>query len=348
MMAACNEPEEPGKQEEPTKDGLLNFSTKSLEFTAEGETKTVDITGNNWKATPGADWIGVAEVDGGITVTVGANESTDPREGSITVANNEDTQTISVTQVGAEPPVDPTLTIDPLIVNFPVEGGEQMITVTSEPAWEAIPHADWISVELVDGGFKVIVEACPLVAGRGGAIDVLNGNEMEYKYVTVNQAGTGATPLSTFTDDVAIGEMPLGVLAYNPDQFDGLADSYIGTSMSGTVAPGRRGYTGTGYYFPIQFNTTTESAGVIPSGVYTIARNDAPWHVLGGFTPNGSVLVGLWIHKLENDAEVNSGPVVYGTVTVSRTGDIYTVVIDGLDDAGNAVTATLTGTGAVA
>ena len=103
---------------------------------------------------------------------------------------------------------------------------------------------------------------------------------------------------------------------------------------------------GTGYYITTQFNASLESGGVLPNGVYQIARNDNPWHVLGGFTPNGMAFIGMWLYQLENDVEVAKGPIVYGTLTVSRTEDIYTIEIDALDDAGNAVTGTLTGTGA--
>ena len=344
MVTACNEPDGPNVSNQPTEDGLLTLSTELLEFTAEGDTETVDITGKNWNSVPSADWIGVAETESGITVTVGRNESTEPRSGSVTISNNEDSKIISVRQEGDEPPVDNTLTITPARVTFPVEGGSETFMVTSEPAWTATPAADWITVELVDGGFKVTVGACPLAAGRGGVVMVDNGNQEEFKYVAVDQTGTGEA-LSTFTGDVDMGEFPLGRLACLENTNNGLCDAYTTTSWTSGVSFNRR-FMGTGYYITTQFNASLESGGVLPNGVYQIARNDNPWHVLGGFTPNGMAFIGMWLYQLENDVEVAKGPIVYGTLTVSRTEDIYTIEIDALDDAGNAVTGTLTGTGA--
>lgn len=339
-MVACNDSEDP-------KDGKLTLSTESLEFPAAGDTKTVDVTGRNWTATESDPWIGIEQSEGKITVTIGKNETTGARTGSITVKNADDTQTISVTQAASSTVVDPTLTLDPLKVEFPVGGGSETVTVTSEPDWEAIPTADWIEVVSSEGSFTITVAACPLASGRSAVVTVSNGNEAGMKYVAVEQAGTGAS-ISEFTEDVNLGTLKLGVLSYSPDMFDGLADTYLTSSMSGDVAPSRYGYTGTGYVvFSSQFNTTTGSNEVIPAGTYQIARKTDPWYVLSGFTPNGSVLAGLWIRKIDNGVEVQKGPVVYGTIEVSRADDIYTIEIDGLDDKGNKITATLTGTGAL-
>lgn len=338
---ACDGKDEP-------KDGLLSLSTESLEFIAAGETKTVDVTGKNWKATPSDTWIEVTQTEGKITVVVGENETTDPRTGSITVENADDAKTISVTQEAGEPPVvvDPTLTLDPLKVDFLVEGGTATVTVTSELEWEAGANADWIEVVRTETGFTITVAACPLATGRGGAVTVQNGNETEMKYVAVQQAGTGAS-ISEFTEDVEMGTLLLRGLSYSPNGNVAGADVYLAVPMTDGLTPGYRGqgYAGTGYAFTLQFNATAESGGIIPDGTYQIARNDDPWHVLGGFTPNGQVLIGMWARRVENGVEVQKGPVVYGTVEVTRADGVYTIEVDGLDDKGNAVTATLTGTG---
>jgi hypothetical protein len=90
-------------------DGQITLSTHTLAFPVEGDTKTVEVTGKNWTATSEDEWIDIETSEGLITVTVGENEAADVRNGSITVKNGEDTETVAVSQEGTDGP-EPTTT----------------------------------------------------------------------------------------------------------------------------------------------------------------------------------------------------------------------------------------------
>ena len=203
---ACNENEEP-------KDGPITVNPESLEFVAAGETKSVTVTGKNWDVTKDAEWISVTKADDKITVVVGVNEAEEEREGVITVKNNEETKTVSVTQAAAEP-VDTSLEVDPDELLFDVAGGTETVTVTSVLEWDATTENDWIEIVKGDGSFTVTVQANTSLDALEGAITVSNGENE--KTVTVEQVERPLDPAltvdpETLSFDAATGTKSVSV-----------------------------------------------------------------------------------------------------------------------------------------
>lgn len=88
-------------------EGGLTLSTNTLSFDATADTEVVTVTGKNWTAIPNAAaWIDIdADLEAGeFTVTVEANPEARERTGTITVKNNDDIKTVSVTQAANENP----------------------------------------------------------------------------------------------------------------------------------------------------------------------------------------------------------------------------------------------------
>ncbi len=186
--------------DEPDEPKTLVVSPLTLTFAAEGETKTVSVTGEGWSAEPSAEWIVVEDsADGsGFTVTVGA--ATEERSGSVVVSNEDDSHTVAVTQT-APPAVDTSITLDPEELTFTSEAGEESVAVTSELEWTATTTEEWITVTKTnETEFKVAVAANSEInaPARNGSVTVSNSENTET--LTVTQAAPPATDTSITLD----------------------------------------------------------------------------------------------------------------------------------------------------
>lgn len=82
-----------------------------LKATADGEDFTIEVecSDRDWEPTDSADWITATKSGDGVSVTVAKNETTDVREGTITITDNyNNTHEIEVSQeAGEEPEEEP-------------------------------------------------------------------------------------------------------------------------------------------------------------------------------------------------------------------------------------------------
>ena len=176
------------KDPDPVANPDLIVTPLSLTFDAEGDTKTVTVTGEGWTAAPDAAWIVVENTtDGtGFTVTVGA--TTEERTGTIVVSNADRSHTVGVAQNA--PTVDPAiLVLDPDELTFAVEGGERTVTVTSDLTWTATTTDGWLTVTKLDDTRLKVEAALNTTAGelaREGSVTVSNGENEET--ITISQA----------------------------------------------------------------------------------------------------------------------------------------------------------------
>ena len=181
--------------DEPDDPKTLVVSPLTLTLAAEGETKTVSVTGEGWSAEPSAEWIVVEDSADGSGFTVTAGATTEEREGSITVSNEDDSHTVTVTQ--SAPEIDLSITVNPTELSFTFEAGEQNVAVTSELEWTATTTDAWITVTKTnETEFKVEVAANSEInaPARNGSITVSNSENTET--VTVTQAAPPATDTS--------------------------------------------------------------------------------------------------------------------------------------------------------
>jgi hypothetical protein len=161
-------------------------------------------------------------------------------------------------------------------------------------------------------------------------------------------------PMPPFEDDVDMGTLPMqGELLYVSDPFDEpTVDAYLTEGFSPEVqlvmdTPTSGHYEGTGWIIgDIQFHAELGAGPIIPDGEYEIADSNDPGYVLAGFVnPNNNALVGLWARWIEDDDVINIAPVLSGTVTSAYVEGVYTITVDGVDNAGHSIKAIVTGTG---
>ena len=101
-----------------------------------------------------------------------------------------------------------------------------------------------------------------------------------------------------------------------------------------------------------RINFNDDNAYYIPDGTYTVTalaegETSAPGQLRYpevSTTGHPKLPIGAWYTKLENDAYTKEqAPLVTGTLTVTRSGEEYTFVLDFEDDLGYAVTGSYTG-----
>ncbi len=184
-MVACTE--------DTGSDDKITLSTESLEFSSEGGSKTVGVTTvDSWEATTQNDWIEVTQEEDRFTVTVGENETTEPREGAVTVKTADDTKTIAVKQQAGA--VDTSLRIDPRTLSFPFGGETKTLTVTSESEWTVevtSENSSWLTVNKT-GDEEFTATAEPHNGGERSAVITVDNGEVS-KTVSVTQRALDGT-----------------------------------------------------------------------------------------------------------------------------------------------------------
>ena len=164
-------------------DPKMEISESKLSFTADGGEKTFTVTLKNTDAaieyTQEGDWFTVAFSGDTFTVNASANESeSDAREGSITVAAGELSQTIDVTQ--SKKGEDPNaLTIWKIDVGYD-QPGEKEIRFYFNPASPSSCH-------VIDFKGSNVVKEQPLAAGYySSGASTINAGYSIYDYGTTN------------------------------------------------------------------------------------------------------------------------------------------------------------------
>lgn len=99
---------------------------------------------------------------------------------------------------------------------------------------------------------------------------------------------------------------------------------------------------GSGEFLRVTLFTETNVTGDIKTGEFPIGEEKA-----GNAGSGGGSEAGLdfrtWFFELKNDNYENYAPIKTGKVTVAKTGKIYTITVDGVDDRQNKVKASYTG-----
>ena len=138
-----------------------------------GESYDITVTSNtDWTVTESLDWASVSPASGSgngtVTVTVGANITTSPRSGTITIGG----QAHSLSQDGAAAFV----AIDPISKSTVSAGESYDITVSSNTYWTATESLDWASVSPASGSgdstVTVTVDANTTTSPRSGTITI--------------------------------------------------------------------------------------------------------------------------------------------------------------------------------
>jgi len=195
--------------------------TSSLEFTNEGGTQDITITGNaSWTATSDSAWLTLSATSGTAgtspSVTATANESNNSRTGTITLYLNGNAamiRTCTVTQTG-EPSA---LLLDP--GSFTLDGNhhQEVVFIGTNADWSLVVDSDWVTPEVTQGSgeyFLPLSIAANTSASARTARLTFSAPDCEDAFCTIRQEGVEANltlSAATLSCSPDSGQQSLGV-----------------------------------------------------------------------------------------------------------------------------------------
>lgn len=183
--------------------------TPNLELLADGQQAEIRISANcNWTVTKDADasWLSISPSTGSntqsIAITAGKNATGASRMAILTIkGGNAPERKVTVTQAAADEastPVSKQLTVSPAILEFEAGTSSATFQIASNTTWK-ITHPSWCNLSKQEGSdsetITVTVEANNSYEERTGQI-ILNGEDVDLKYVTIKQKAKVAIQLS--------------------------------------------------------------------------------------------------------------------------------------------------------
>lgn len=238
----------------------ISVSPSELKFGAEGGEQAITVTSSDeWEVKGESDWCDISVTSGknGDKVTFFADPYT----------NTEEARTATYTFVCGDKKIELnieqeakiySISVEPTILTYDVEGGEQTVTITSSDEWTAAyptDHKDWLKVSSVEGenGAKVNI-----------TVEKSDSPEIRYSYVsfycgdkiaevTIEQAAKeySISVEPTETKFAANGEEK-EVTVSSSDEWELTTDcDWIQTSAS-------KGNNGTSVKITASFNNTSE------------------------------------------------------------------------------------------
>lgn len=170
----------------------LKLNKNDMSFVAAGGSDSFTITCNtSWTVTSDQSWCTVSSSSGSdsgsITVYVSENTSIDSLSATITVKAGDLSQTISVTQAGA----NAILQIDKSSMSFEASDGSDSFTITSNTSWTITSDQSWCTVSSSSGSgntsILVYVSENTSTESRSATI-TLNAAGLSHA-ISLNQAG---------------------------------------------------------------------------------------------------------------------------------------------------------------
>ena len=206
VIVFCNENNEcvPVTVKQAGANATLSVSPAELTFTANTESKSLDVTSNTaWTAASGASWAKLNKTNGSgnaqIAVTAEENTAITQRSATITIktADGKASATVKVTQSAA----NVIFSVDKNEHSVAAAGGDFTVKVTRNIGYKINSQPEWVKqTDKVPSGntdtYTFTAEANTSTEARDGVIVFCNDNN-ECVPVTVKQAGANAT-LSVF------------------------------------------------------------------------------------------------------------------------------------------------------
>ena len=148
---ACSDGND-GPGDDPSAEVTVTINPSALECGPAATDLQTTITADaDWSLSADASWLSVFPTGGlkgnatKVTVTVAANNSVEPRTGTLTLVAGKTTRTITVTQT-----VAPYISA-PAAVNFGAQAHSAAVTVSSNCSWTASSDATWCTVTPASG-----------------------------------------------------------------------------------------------------------------------------------------------------------------------------------------------------
>ena len=202
VIVFCNDNNEcvPVTVKQAGANATLSVSPAELTFTANTESKSLDVTSNTaWTAASGASWAKLNKTNGSgnaqIAVTAEENTAITQRSAMITIktADGKATATVKVTQSAA----NVIFSVDKNEHSVAAAGGDFTVKVTRNIGYKINSQPDWVKqTDKVPSGntdtYTFAAEANTSTEAREGVIVFCNDNN-ECVPVTVKQVGANAT-----------------------------------------------------------------------------------------------------------------------------------------------------------
>ena len=202
VIVFCNDNNEcvPVTVKQAGANATLSVSPAELTFTANTESKSLDVTSNTaWTAASGASWAKLNKTNGSgnaqIAVTAEENTAITQRSATITIktADGKATATVKVTQSAA----NVIFSVDKNEHSVATAGGDFTVKVTRNIGYKINSQPEWVKqADKTTSGntdtFSFKAEANTSTVAREGVIVFCNDNN-ECVPVTVKQAGANAT-----------------------------------------------------------------------------------------------------------------------------------------------------------
>ena len=202
VIVFCNDNNEcvPVTVKQAGANATLSVSPAELTFTANTESKSLDVTSNTaWTAASGASWAKLNKTNGSgnaqIAVTAEENTAITQRSATITIktADGKASATVKVTQSAA----NVIFSVDKNEHSVAAAGGDFTVKVTRNIGYKINSQPDWVKqTGKVPSGntdtYTFKTEVNTSTAAREGVIVFCNDNN-ECIQVTVKQAGANAT-----------------------------------------------------------------------------------------------------------------------------------------------------------
>ena len=202
VIVFCNDNNEcvPVTVKQAGANATLSVSPAELTFTANTESKSLDVTSNTaWTAASGASWAKLNKTNGSgnaqIAVTAEENTAITQRSATITIktADGKASATVKVTQSAA----NVIFSVDKNEHSVAAAGGDFTVKVTHNIGYKINSQPEWVKqADKTTSGntdtFSFKAEANTSTVAREGVIVFCNDNN-ECVPVTVKQAGVNAT-----------------------------------------------------------------------------------------------------------------------------------------------------------
>ena len=202
VIVFCNDNNEcvPVTVKQAGANATLSVSPAELTFTANTESKSLDVTSNTaWTAASGASWAKLNKTNGSgnaqIAVTAGENTAITQRSATITIktADGKASATVKVTQSAA----NVIFSVDKNEHSVAAAGGDFTVKVTRNIGYKINSQPEWVKqTGKVPSGntdtYTFTAEANTSTEAREGVIVFCNDNN-ECIQVTVKQAGAKAS-----------------------------------------------------------------------------------------------------------------------------------------------------------
>ena len=202
VIVFCNDNNEcvPVTVKQAGANATLSASPAELTFTANTESKSLDVTSNTaWTAASGASWAKLNKTNGSgnaqIAVTAEENTAITQRSATITIktADGKASATVKVTQSAA----NVIFSVDKNEHSVAAAGGDFTVKVTHNIGYKINSQPEWVKqADKTTSGntdtFSFKAEANTSTVAREGVIVFCNDNN-ECVPVTVKQAGANAT-----------------------------------------------------------------------------------------------------------------------------------------------------------